>query len=249
MDNLKEKLDKINLEIDEIKELRKENTVNTGKEMLTSSISFLTGGISDIITPILSHNSYLNEKITVVKRDFLLNSYINKTNDLEKAVSDLETMINDYYGNVLFNQLLKRLYDYPPEEKSLELLSNILNNLISEAGYKENFDKFQLILRMVERTSTQALLLLSNFNSFKPFIKNTGTIQYFTEINKYILTSPWSIYFATQNKFGELFVPIIDELVDSHYIMAEKLSEKNYRVILSHEGYLLYSLIKNNMKE
>ena len=109
MVTLDEKLSNLKLETHEVSMIKKEAFKDTAKEVGSSLASTITGGISDIFSPLLSITSEINDRIKETKQAYLLNEYLNKVDDIEQAFEDLKNIIADPYGNVTVNQLFKIL--------------------------------------------------------------------------------------------------------------------------------------------
>ncbi|MCO4509990.1 hypothetical protein Si119_01385 [Streptococcus infantarius subsp. infantarius] len=246
MVTLDEKLSNLKLETHEVSMIKKEAFKDTAKEVGSSLASTITGGISDIFSPLLSINSEINDRIKETKQAYLLNEYINKVDDIEQAFEDLKNIIADQYGNVIVNQLFKILEGFPPDKETISLLGSTLQHIIAQKHYKELFNQYQLHLRLFQRISAQALYLISCFEQFKSFEMNVPHGKRRAEDGTWRLEGDWSIYFVKEMNLEDGAVSVVNELIDNHLIYAtqsESEEGKMFYIALTQDGMTLFNYI------
>lgn len=246
MVTLDEKLSNLKLETHEVSMIKKEAFKDTAKEVGSSLASTITGGISDIFSPLLSINSEINDRIKETKQAYLLNEYLNKVDDIEQAFEDLKNIIADPYGNVIVNQLFKILEGFPPDKETISLLGSTLQHIIAQKHYKELFNQYQLHLRLFQRISAQALYLISCFEQFKSFEMNVSHSKRRAEDGTWRLEGDWSIYFVKEMNLEDGAVSVVNELIDNHLIYAtqsESEEGKMFYIALTQDGMTLFNYI------
>lgn len=246
MVTLDEKLSNLKLETHEVSMIKKEAFKDTAKEVGSSLASTVTGGISDIFSPLLSINSEINDRIKETKQAYLLNEYLNKVDDIEQAFEDLKNIIADPYGNVIVNQLFKILEGFPPDKETISLLGSTLQHIIAQKQYKELFHQYQLHLRLFQRISAQALYLISCFEQFKSFEMNIPHGKRRAEDGTWRLEGDWSIYFVKEMNLEDGAVSVVNELIDNHLIYAtqpESEEGKMFYIALTQDGMTLFNYI------
>lgn len=246
MVTLDEKLSNLKLETHEVSMIKKEAFKDTAKEVGSSLASTITGGISDIFSPLLSITSEINDRIKETKQAYLLNEYLNKVDDIEQAFEDLKNIIADPYGNVIVNQLFKILEGFPPDKETISLLGSTLQHIIAQKHYKELFNQYQLHLRLFQRISAQALYLISCFEQFKSFEMNVPHGKRRAEDGTWRLEGDWSIYFVKEMNLEDGAVSVVNELIDNHLIYAtqsEFEEGKMFYIALTQDGMTLFNYI------
>lgn len=246
MVTLDEKLSNLKLETHEVSMIKKEAFKDTAKEVGSSLASTVTGGISDIFSPLLNINSEINDRIKETKQAYLLNEYLNKVDDIEQAFEDLKNIIADPYGNVIVNQLFKILEGFPPDKETISLLGSTLQHIIAQKQYKELFHQYQFHLRLFQRISAQALYLISCFEQFKSFEMNIPHGKRRAEDGTWRLEGDWSIYFVKEMNLEDGAVSVVNELIDNHLIYAtqpESEEGKMFYIALTQDGMTLFNYI------
>lgn len=246
MVTLDEKLSNLKLETHEVSMIKREAFKDTAKEVGSSLASTITGGISDIFSPLLSINSEINNRIKETKQAYLLNEYLNKVDDIEQAFEDLKNIIADPYGNVIVNQLFKILEGFPPDKETISLLGSTLQHIIAQKHYKELFNQYQLHLRLFQRISAQALYLISCFEQFKSFEMSVSHSKRRAEDGTWRLEGDWSIYFIKEMNLEDGAVSVVNELRDNHLIYAtqsESEEGKMFYIALTQDGMTLFNYI------
>ncbi|MGV3011852.1 hypothetical protein [Streptococcus thoraltensis] len=242
MTTLEERLKAIELKENQIAMIQKETRWQQLIDGGSALASLATGGVSDIFLPLLDINKEIEQGIRETKQSILLELYLNKFDDMASSFEELKEMIGDTYGNHLFNRLLWLLDSFPPEDIYISLISNILARLVDEGNYKKLFGKHQLHLRMIERMSPQALYLLSHYEELVPFTKehaHSTTLN--AETGQMELQGDWSDDLVKYNALDHIIAPVVSELIDSHYIVAERSKEESIFIpTLTKSGRLLF---------
>lgn len=191
-------------------------------------------------------NELKNNNIRLAKLEYLFSSYIDKVDEQEKNIKKLEMFIKDNYGNIIFNNILKILENYPPEKEAITILNSVLRNIGNSGEFQKYFSKYMLDIRMVHKLSVQALIkfkeLPNNFEFIHESIVGVDSIKY----NGVILTVPWAEELTNALGCDAYYISIISELIDNNLIKAKYLPDtKNKCVVLfTDEGQRLKDLLK-----
>lgn len=245
MATIEERLNSIHIKDEQMAMIQKEARL----KQLTSGggaiASVLTGGISDIFTPLMEVNADIERGIRETKQALLLEMFLNRVDDMTVGFDKLKAMIGDSYGNHIFNRLLRLLEDFPPEEAYIAMMSSILEKFVASENFKELFGIHQLHLRLIERFSPQALYLLSHYDELLPFTKDVHTKVWNVELGVHELQGDWSLDVVKANSLDERLAPVIAELIDGHCLIAVAQSEENnFKVALAPSGKFLLDYLK-----
>lgn len=157
--------------------------------------------VGDIINTVLNWNENINTEIKGAKKDFLLETYFNKVDNLENSILLLKNLISSPQGNTIFNKILSILDNTPPDIELTKHLSNFLTNIV-KTDYNLLFDKQKYILKQIESLSPQSLSILLKHESFPIF--------------------PWDGASATDDVVNEsTFHSFIDTYIDNNSITDE----------------------------
>lgn len=245
---LRNKYDRIESEIlDTInKDSIKEAQVSVSKNVMTNITSLLTGGITDCFSPLLELNEQKNNNIRLAKLEYLLNAYIDKVDNQEESIKKLEVFIKDNYGNIIFNNILNILDNYPPEKDAITILNLILRKIVFLGDFQKYFSQYMLDIRRLNMLSAQALIVFKKLPNNFEFIHEAGVGVDSVKYNGIILTVPWAEELTNALGCDAYYISIISELIDNNLIKAKYLPDtrNRYVVLLTDEGKRLKDLVK-----
>ncbi|PHD98786.1 hypothetical protein [Bacillus wiedmannii] len=178
--SLEARLEETNVS-DQAKEIVKENTVKTIRNVGLS----LLGGVGDAISTILDWNEEVHGNITEAKKMILLEQYFNKADDHEQAINMLKEFLISPQGNTLFNKVLRIVDDSPPDKELTGHLGAILKGIIEQGKFEELFTQHKYALSQIERLTPQALTIISDYRNWPP-IKLGSSFTYGPKV-----TSDW----------------------------------------------------------
>jgi hypothetical protein len=115
----------------------------------------------------------LGERINKVQKEWkrgkLLQFIIEESEDQKEKQKRFENFVTDPQGNILYNKVIRLVDDNPPNTYYIKLLANALKT-IHDSDFKSRFSKHIYVLNQIEKLTSQALLLLSDYNSWPEFI-------------------------------------------------------------------------------
>lgn len=171
----------------EIKDREQEIIKEKGLKTIRNTGLSLLGGVGEIISTVLDWNEQVNEDITEAKKMILLEQYLNKADDHEKAINMLKDFLISPQGNTLFNKILRVVDDSPPDPELARHLSATLKKIVENGRFEELFEQHKYALAQIERLTPQALTIISDYSQWPP-IKIDGLVV--AEGPK--ITSDWS---------------------------------------------------------
>ena len=149
------------------KESSKKAAKEAGKELLNSIPGIST--VSNAAFIFMDWNKKVDSDLEDVKQQMLIESYLNKSDDHEKAIEELKDAISDYYGNALINKVFRMLGDYPPDGDLFKHLRSALRKICITKDFERMFDSHKFNLSLIEKMSPQALTILADSKKWPDF--------------------------------------------------------------------------------
>lgn len=137
------------------------------KEVADGVIDILPAG--KIINTILKSQEKAEEIIREKKEEFLLAQYFSKTTDNTESIKQLKDFLTNPFGVSIFNKILQITDNTLPDPNLLHHLSNALTKVIRSKDFENLFDKHKYVLSRIEILSSQALTLLSDYETWPDF--------------------------------------------------------------------------------
>jgi hypothetical protein len=110
----------------------------------------------------------VNEEVEQAKRDHLLLSYVNKSEDHTQAIEQIRKLITSPEGNVLFNKILWILDDNPPDPELSDHLAAAMRQ-IANSDFGHLFGDHKFALGIIARTTPAALSILADADRWPIF--------------------------------------------------------------------------------
>jgi hypothetical protein len=124
--------------------------------------------VGQVITAVLNWNEEVDGKIRDLKRDHLLEQYIQKSEENEQSITSLKDFLSSPAGNTLFNKIIRILDESPPDVDLIGHLSSALKHIIS-SDFEGLFSDHRYALAQIEQISPQALAILADVRSWPKF--------------------------------------------------------------------------------
>lgn len=240
--SLEARLEEFKLDEEKEKEIIAEKTLTT---VVEKSLGLL-GGFGDAVVAILNWNEEVNQDLGEAKKMLLLEQYLNKADDQEKAIKMLKDFLVNPQGNTLFNKVLRIMDDSPPDQELMAHLSSALKQIVEYGNFDALFDQHKYALAQIERLTPQALTIISDYEAWPP-VRLGATISFGPKV-----TTDWYSEFTTaycqvkgvtdDNKFKRVMHSVI-ELQRQGFMEAFNGESDMAHCRLTHVGYDLLPYI------
>lgn len=245
---LEQRLNKIDLPKKEIRGIAKSKAKSTLVEKgLSISI------VGEVVNTVLTWNKEVDKELKEAKKEFLLSSYLNKTDEIDKSITKLVDFLTNIKGNTLFNKLLEILNNTPPDIELTTNLSTVLNNCVN-SDFNTFFEEQKYVLNLIEHLTPQALSLMTNYKDWERW-----QLSQYTQVNGKLMSS-WvsdfvSNYLKSKNiNSKEMTLKVSHSMEDliKHRCVTEKLyqSQKfdpskpiDVEIHLTEIGQMIYKYI------
>lgn len=117
--------------------------------------------IGEVISTILNWNEEIDGEIKEAKKEYLLDSYFEKTDQTEDSIEKIKQFLTNPQGNTLFNKILRILDNTPPDIELTNHLASVLQNLVN-SDFASLFEDHKFALNQIEMLTPQALTILSD---------------------------------------------------------------------------------------
>ena len=245
------KKNELNDRIDAIK-LSKEEEDKIVKSETTKIIRDKALGlfkIGEIINTFLNWNDEIDKGIREFKKEHLLNSYFEKSDQSEDSIKKITQFLSDPVGNTIFNKILRILDNTPPDGELSNHLSTVLKRII-DSDFKSLFEDHKYALNQIEMLTPQSLALLSDFSRWRGW-----QLGNYTGMNGKI-TSNWVPLFVdaysnyigiNEEKLKTKISHSMDDLIKNRYVNGMVTTKDGIgAAFLTEIGKLVYGYIKQN---
>lgn len=221
--DLETRLQEIELSEEEKEKIISEKTIKT---IIDKTLGMFK--IGEAINTFLNWNEEIDNELKNAKKEYLLNSYFDKTEQSEDSIKKIQNLLTNPQGNTLFNKLIRILDNTPPDIELTQHLANALKNIV-DSDFISLFDDHKFALNQIEILTPQALTLLSDFKNWPSWKLRTYSA------NGGIITSNWmpdfiSGYSATKNindqKLQLKITHSMNDLVKNNYAKATLTNQK-----------------------
>lgn len=103
-----------------------------------------------------------------MKKENLLASYFNKTDQTEDSIEKIKHFLTNPQGNTLFNKILRILDNTPPDIELTDHLATVLKHLVN-SDFAGLFEDHKFALNQIEMLTPQALTILSDHKRWQPW--------------------------------------------------------------------------------
>lgn len=131
MNDLNKELDKIIINVEDELLINKKSIEKVKKEVAKTSLSVLTGGISDVFFNMISIKGEINEDIRNWKIEQLFNEYIKRNEGQKEQIRKLE-QLSAPYGYMLVRESIKIIDDKPFDTLETENIAEIIDRVCSD---------------------------------------------------------------------------------------------------------------------
>jgi hypothetical protein len=149
----------------------------------------------DSLTKLIDQGERIKEAQQEWKRGKLLQFIMHEEASLREKQQQFEKLVTDPQGNILYNKVIRLLDDEPPNAHYIKLLANTLKK-IRGSDFNTRFSEHSYVLNQIEKLTTQALLLLSDYSNWPEFIigsyRSDGEFLDSSWVNEFLL------YYAPQ---------------------------------------------------
>lgn len=118
--------------------------------------------VGEVIATILNWNEEIEGDIKEAKKEYLLASYFDKTDQTKNAIENIKQFLTNPQGNTLFNKILTILDNTPPDAELTDHLATVLQHIIN-SDFTGLFEEHKFALNQLEMLTPQALTILSDY--------------------------------------------------------------------------------------
>lgn len=239
---LTERIGNIEMNKSEENSIRDSHAIKVLKDKLLGSFK-----VVELVNVLLDWNKEVNEELANAKKEYLLETYLNKVDKNEQCISQLRDFLSKPHGYSLFNKIIQILDDNPPDQELINTLANCLKYIINNDNFEVLFDIHKYALSQIEHLTTQSISILLDYKSYPIF--NLGT---YASQGEYIQTE-WVECFARKyaqmkNVTNESYIARINHSINSlksqGYLIAIDSTE-GQRCILTQVGRDLLEYVKD----
>ncbi|MGN1284165.1 MAG: hypothetical protein ACI4TY_02545 [Candidatus Limosilactobacillus intestinavium] len=170
---LKQRIASKRVEKEDVKKAMALTAKNTGKSLASD---VLNGKWFDLVYDVMDTGDKLKSKLDDAKKLQLLGECLQKSDNHEKMLNNLVDLITNPYGLTLYLKIVDLLSETPADGDILDILSDYLSNLTKENNLKRVFSKNKTILRLIDKCSPQALVLLKRADEW-PEVKGVKVLE------------------------------------------------------------------------
>lgn len=160
---LEQRIKQQKLTADEYSEAAIDTGKSKGRELV---VDVLNGSWGSLIFDVIETGDELGQNISDMKKSLVIASYVQKSDDHEKALQHIVDLITDPYGLTLYSKLIEILNDSPADDDTLNVLANVLRNISNDDDLKQHFSNKRVVLAMIAKLSPQALVVLQRTHSW-----------------------------------------------------------------------------------
>jgi hypothetical protein len=217
-------LNEIPIPEDKLAEIASQETGGTIRDLVFNYL-----GIAHL-TNLFNLGERINKAQKEWKRGKLLQFIIEESEDQKEKQKLFENFVTDPQGNILYNKVIRIVDDNPPNTYYIKLLANALKT-IRDSDFKSRFSEHVYIVNQIEKLTMQALLLLSDYNSWPEFLissyRSTGEFIDTSWVNEFL----W--VYAPQKEINDKNV--IDRI--AHSFLELEQNEMIRSKVLKGRGY------------
>lgn len=165
---LEKRLEKITLSDKQYDEISAE----TNKNIATGAVKDLAKTFAPPIAYGLEFwnlNKKIDNDLNEAKKVILLTEYFNKSDRMDKAITNLKEAMTNMYGNTLINKVLQMVDNYPPDEKLMTYLVSTLKHIVDSKEFEKLFDQHKFNLSLIDGMSPQSLAILADNKNWPQF--------------------------------------------------------------------------------
>lgn len=164
----------------------------TGKTLRDTLLS-LGGPWGEAAKTFFELNDKIDDKVKERKKEYLLLRLYENSQHNDDFMNKFKEYIVNPQFSILFNKLIRILYDGTDNKAYIDKLSLVLKKIIDGGDFSSEFEGYKYILDQIEKLSPQAILVLSDF-PWPHFV-----IEAPYETNELgIVTSGWTGAFAQE---------------------------------------------------
>ncbi|MGM0228684.1 hypothetical protein IGJ28_000745 [Enterococcus sp. AZ091] len=231
--------------IETIKTSSKEAVKEVGREMINSIP--VVSSLSKAAFIFMDWNKKVDSDLEDVKKVMLIESYLNKTDDHEKAIKSLKEAMTDVYGNALINKIFRMLSDYPPDGDWFTHLRMALEKICEAKNFEKLFDIHKFNLGLIEKMSPQALSIIADANNWPEFHFNFSGMSIGGKVTDQFQL-PFAETYARKKGIEELIkveriVHIINDLQNSGFIECYSYQGQHFKLQLTNMGKSLFEYL------
>ncbi|MEC3950399.1 hypothetical protein [Sphingobium sp. HWE2-09] len=203
--------------------------------------------VGEIISAILNWNDDVEKDIREAKKNYLISEYFHKTENNDRAVSQLKSFVTNAQGNTLFNKIIRIMDDSPPDFLLIEHLSAAMRHIV-DSDFQSLFEEHKYALSLIDQLSPQGLAILADDNSW-PVLKMGRMASTGTRI-----TSDWHneftmAYSVRKNIVGDAMRQrishSINELITGRFMEAHRTDSGAAECVSTEIGSTLQKYIKS----
>ncbi|WP_298899779.1 hypothetical protein [uncultured Psychroserpens sp.] len=184
--SLEERLEDVKLTEEQENEIVADKTVKTIREKTLGLFK-----IGDLINTVLNWNDEIDNDLKEAKKEYLMNSYFQKTDQTEESIKKIKELLTSPQGNTIFNKILRILDNTPPDLELTEHLSNVLKNIV-DTDFVGLFEDHKFAINQIEMLTPQALTLLSDYSNWE----NWKAVRGYFSSDGVRISSNWSREFV-----------------------------------------------------
>ena len=240
--SLEDRLADVKLTLEQENEIVADKTIKTIRDKTLGLFK-----IGDIINTVLNWNEEVDSDLKEAKKEYLMNSYFEKTDQTEESIQKIKELLTSPQGNTIFNKILRILDNTPPDIELTEHLSIVLKNIV-DTDIIGLFEDHKFAINQIEMLTPQALTLLSDHSNW-PAWKLGGYTS-----NGARLTSHWLPEFVnaystskgvTDSNMNSKISHSMNDLIKNRYVEGMLTQQKPFAAaFLTDIGKLIIKYLK-----
>ncbi len=213
--SLDDRLENVQLSVEQENEIIADKTVKTIRDKTLGLFK-----VGDIINTVLNWNEEVDNDLKEAKKEYLMNSYFDKTDQTQDSVQKIKELLTSPQGNTIFNKILRILDNTPPDIELTEHLSNVLKNIV-ETDFISLFEDHKFAINQIEMLTPQALTLLADSRNWQAW-KLTSYSSNGPRITSHWLPDFVNVYSAskgiTDNHLKSKISHSMNDLIKNRYV-------------------------------
>jgi hypothetical protein len=242
---LEARLEEIAIPTEKIDEIKASKSGKVIRDALLGT--FTIGKLAKIF---FDWNEGVAKEIKEAKKAHLLERYFNVSDENERAISQLASLVTDPTGSVLFNKILAILNDNPPDREQFDHLAAALK-YIAESDFGRLFEQHKWAVSQIEKMTPQALSILADKANWPTMTLGTVTTTGTKVASDY--NDEFAVAFARQKGISdgpriERLKHSISELIGGRFIEAHKHAGGEIRCETTGAGSDLLPYLANTFR-
>ncbi|MGE4107731.1 MAG: hypothetical protein AB7F66_10990 [Bacteriovoracia bacterium] len=173
-----------------------ENLEIEGRELAATIVDTVVSLIpgADKAKRILETKEKIDEAVEKKKKELLFEAYLNKTDDIERVIVGIASLIADPRGNILYKKIESKMVSEIPSPEAIELLASSLRRVL-ESDLSEEFESHRAVITTITRMDLKSLLILKDKDNW-PIARSKPTTMDATDAPD--ISNDWAFRIAKE---------------------------------------------------